>query len=278
MGDKTMVEWKFSKFKNDDVVYFKIPSFDESGLVKHCFTSRIGGVSKSPYDSLNLGTKTRDNYEDISRNYEIICKALGMDTKDIVISDQVHKDRILIVGEEHKGNILALNKGLHEIDALITEKKNITLVTLYADCVPIFVLDRKREIIALAHGGWRGTVKKIGKKVINRMVSEFGTNPNDCVAGIGPSIGKCCYEVDDYVVTQFKESYNKITDFTVRKDNGKYLLDLWNANKISLVEAGVPCENITISNICTKCNNDIFFSYRADNGVTGRMAAIMQLI
>lgn len=273
-----MNKWKFSKFKNNDVVYFTIPSFDDSGLVKHCFTSRIGGVSKSPYNSLNLGTKTMDNKEDIFKNYEIICRSLGIDIKDAVVSDQVHKDNILIVGEEHKGNGIIHDTSFHEIDALITNKTNIALVTLYADCVPIFILDKKRKIIALAHGGWRGTVKKIGKKVIYRMAYEYGTDPKDCIVGIGPSIGKCCYEVDNYVISQFKESFDSIAHFTEKKENGRYLLDLWNANKISLIEAGVPCENITISNICTKCNNDIFFSYRADEGVTGRMAAIMQLI
>jgi YfiH family protein len=273
-----MGKWEFSKFDNNNVVYFKIPSFDEVGLVKHCFTSRLGGVSQKPYDSLNLGTKTMDNKKHILQNYEMICKALGIDINNIVLSDQVHKDKILIVDEKHRGNGLIHDGGICEIDALITDKKDIALVTLYADCVPIFILDKKRKVIALAHGGWRGTVKKIGQKVINRMVSDFGTDPRNCIVGIGPSIGKCCYEVDDYVIGQFKESYDNISAFTKLKGNGRYLLDLWYANRLSLIEAGVPCENITVSQICTKCNSDLLFSYRADNGVTGRMAAIIQLI
>lgn len=273
-----MGKWEFKKHSKNDVLYFKIPSFDELGLVKHCFTTRIGGVSKSPYRSMNLGTKTMDNNKDVLKNYEIICNTLEIDFKNLVLSDQVHKDKILLVGDEHKGSGILYDSKLSEIDALITNKSNVALVTLYADCVPIFILDKKRRIIALAHGGWRGTVKKIGKKVIERMISDFDTDPRDCIIGIGPSIGKCCYEVDDYVINKFKDSYDNVSEFIQDKGNGKYLLDLWKANMKSLVEVGVRSQNITISNICTKCNNDVFFSYRAENGKTGRMAAMLQLI
>ncbi|SHK39470.1 peptidoglycan editing factor PgeF [Paramaledivibacter caminithermalis] len=273
-----MKKWNFSRLESNNIVYFKIPSFEKSGLVKHCFTSRIGGISNKPYNSLNLGINTMDKKENILKNYELICKALKINIKNLVISDQVHKDNILVVEEKYKGNGLINDRCFNEIDALITNKKCIPLVTLYADCVPIFILDTKRKIIALAHSGWRGTVKKIGKKVIYRMINDFGTKPNDCIVGIGPSIGKCCYEVDDYVIDRFKDNYKNTKDFIEDKGKGKYLLDLWNANKVSLIEAGVPSNNIIISNICTQCNNDIFFSYRAENGKTGRMAAILQLI
>ncbi|SKC87358.1 peptidoglycan editing factor PgeF [Maledivibacter halophilus] len=273
-----MKKWKFQKYKENKVLYFKIPSFDESGLVKHCFTTRMGGVSRPPYNSMNLGIKTFDNKSNILTNYEIICKTLEIDINNLVVSDQVHKDKILLVDEEHKGNGILYDSKFSEIDALITDKPNISLVTLYADCVPIFILDKKRKIIALAHGGWRGTVKKIAGKVIKRMICDFNTDPRDCIIGIGPSIGKCCYEVDDYVIDIFKSNYENADEFFEDKGNGKYFLDLWNLNKKSLVEVGVPSQNITISNICTKCNNDIFFSYRAGNGQTGRMAAILQLI
>ncbi|WP_432400752.1 peptidoglycan editing factor PgeF [Wukongibacter sp. M2B1] len=273
-----MNDWKFFENEKNNVVFFEIPSFEESGLVKHCFTTRIGGTSETPYKSLNLGMKTQDSKEDVYRNYEIICETLDIDIENLVLSDQVHKDNIMIVDEGHRGNGVINPNRLIEIDGLITNKTNVALVTLYADCVPIFILDRKRKIIALAHGGWRGTVKKIGKKVIKSMTSNFNTNPEDCIVGIAPSIGQCCYEVDDYVISKFKSNYDNINDLIKDKGSGKYLLDLWAANKISLMEAGVPARNITVSNICTKCNNDIFFSYRADDGKTGRMAAILQLI
>lgn len=273
-----MKNWNFSKYNNDNVMLYKIPSFEKTGLVKHGFTTRLAGISKNPYNSLNLGVNTKDSREDVLENYRIVCDALNIDIDNVVLSDQVHKDRVLVVEKEHRGNGLLYENRFPEIDALITNKRNIALVTHYADCVPIFILDTKRRIIALAHGGWKGTVKKIGAKAIKRMTSDFDTNPKDCLVGIGPSIGQCCYEVDDYVINQFEKSYENIRSFVKDKDNGKYNLDLWMANKISVMETGVPSENITISNMCTKCNNDIFYSYRAENGNTGRMAAILQLI
>lgn len=271
-----MKQWNFVMKKNRDVLYFTIPVFDETGLVKSCFTSRIGGVSQNPYNYLNLGTNTEDSKENIRKNYKIICNALEIDANNIVISHQVHKDNILIVNESHKNSDI-FESDIKEIDGLITDKPGIALVTLYADCVPIFILDKRKKIIALAHAGWKGTVKKIGKKVINRMVSIYKTDPKDCIVGIGPSIGECCYEVDDFVISQFHDSYDEIKSFILTKGNGKYMLNLWEANKKSLLEAGVSKSNITISNICTKCNNDIFYSYRGENGKTGRMAAIAQL-
>lgn len=273
-----MDNWKFSKLKRDNVVFFKVPSFHGTGLVKHCFTTRIGGVSEFPYRSMNLGTNTGDDKENVLENYRLISKALDIEPENLVLSHQVHKDNILIASDEHRGNGILYDTRFKEIDALITDKRNVALVTVYADCVPIFILDVEKKVIALAHGGWRGTVKKIGRKVIDRMVSDFGTNPINCIIGIGPSIGKCCYEVDDYVIDKFKEAYDDTYDFIEDTGKGKYFLDLWTANKISMMEAGVLPQNITISNICTKCNNELFFSYRGEEGNTGRMAAILQLI
>lgn len=273
-----MNNWKFSKFEKDNAVLYQIPSFEDTGLVNHGFTTRIGGVSKQPYKSLNLGVNTKDHHEDILKNYRIVCGCLNIDAENVVLSDQVHKDRMLVADESHRGNGLLHKNKFPEIDALITNRKNVALVTHYADCVPIFILDTRQSVIALAHGGWKGTALKIGAKVIRKMMDDFDTNSKDCLIGIGPSIGRCCYEVDDYVINQFKKSYGDVTSFVKEKGDGKYDLDLWKANEISLLEVGVPAENITISNMCTKCNNDLFYSYRAENGNTGRMAAILQLI
>lgn len=273
-----MQRWNFVKKENNKLIYFKIPSFEKTGIVKHCFTTRVGGISPPPYKSLNLGTKTDDNWENIKENYNIICSTLEIKADNLVISDQVHKDNIFIVDKEHRGNGLLYDKKISEVDALITNQKEVALVTLYADCVPLFIFDQKKHIIALAHAGWKGTVKKIGKKVIQTMNNIFESKPKDCLIGIGPSIGQCCYEVDKYVISKFEHSFKDINKFTKHKTQDKFMLDLWEANKISFEEIGIPRENITISNICTKCNNELFYSYRAENGKTGRMAAILQLI
>ncbi|WP_026895678.1 peptidoglycan editing factor PgeF [Clostridiisalibacter paucivorans] len=268
-----MYDWNFTMWEKENLTYFTIPSFDETNIVKVFFTTRRKGVSKGYYSSLNLGLNTEDTYENINENYNILCNTLKFKKDSLIFSDQVHSDKIYIVDKKSdKDNI-------KDIDGLITNKKGVTLVTFYADCVPLFFLDKKNEVIALAHAGWRGTVKKIGKKVIEKMVEVYNTDPCDCLIGIGPSIGGCCFEVDEPVVEEFKKGFKDISKFIDKvNDKGyKYTIDLWKINELVLIEAGVPKENITISNICTKCNSELFFSYRGDNGQTGRMAAIMCL-
>ncbi|QXM07466.1 peptidoglycan editing factor PgeF [Crassaminicella indica] len=260
------------------MLYYSIPSFDETKLVKNCFTSRIGGVSKGQYETLNLGLKTDDLRENIIENFRLLCEGLEISINHLVFSDQIHGDNIKIVRKEDRGKGIIKDSDIIGVDALITNEKKIALVTVYADCVPIFLLDPVNKVIALAHAGWRGTVLKIGQKVIKKMVEEFKTNPQDCLAAIGPSIGKCCYEVDEGVIDEFNKNFTNLDKFVFFKGNSKYMLDLWQANKITLEEIGVLERNITISNMCTMCNQEVLFSYRGDKGVTGRMAAIMELI
>lgn len=260
------------------VMYFSIPKFDKTGVVKNCFTSRVGGVSTNQYNSLNLGLKTDDKEENIIENYRLICEGIDISINDLVCSDQIHKDNIKIVKEKDRGKGVIKDSDIVGIDALITNVKKVALVTVYADCVPIFLLDPKQKVIALAHAGWRGTVLKIANKVVRKMMEEFDTDPSDCLAAIGPSIGKCCYEVDQNVVDKFNKNFTNTDKFVFSKGNNKYMLDLWKANRIALEEIGILERNITISNMCTMCNKEILFSHRADDGLTGRMAAIMELI
>ncbi len=267
----------FKKSHHHDLTYFTIPSFVESGLVTHCFTSRIGGANHANNTYFNFSFKTGDKVETILENYNRICDAINISVENLVLSDQVHGDRIRIVKSEDRGKGILLSSDIHEVDALITNQRNIALVTLYADCVPLFILDSKKKVAALAHAGWKGTALKIGSKVIKTMVEEFGTDPRDCIVAIGPSIGKCCYEVNQFVIDQFNKYFTNLSNFVISKGDNKYMLDLWEANKSAIEEIGVLERNITISNICTQCNHDILFSHRADKGKTGRMAAILQL-
>lgn len=269
--------WKFQLINNSTTSYFIIPSFYDTNLVQHCFTTRIGGVSPKPYASLNLGTKTLDNEETVRMNYSIISSALGINPSKIIISEQIHSDEVRSIKGYSKINTDIFDINLKKADGMITNERNITLVTLYADCVPIFFLDPKIKAIGLNHAGWKGTVKKIGGKTVKNMIKEFNSSPSNIIVGIGPSIGSCCYEVDEKVIKEFKNSYKNSSIFINDKGNGKYMLNLWEANKISLLEAGIKEENITISNICTRCNNELFYSYRGEDGTTGRMAAIIKL-
>lgn len=257
--------------------YYIVPSFDETGLVKHGFTTRIGGISPEPFNTLNLGIKTEDKKENVMKNFQKISDAFNVSIEKIVLSDQVHGTTIRIITEEDAGKGLVKPLDYKEVDGLLTNVKDLMLLTFYADCVPLFYLDKVKKVVGVAHAGWKGTVARIGEKMINTMKDMYGSNPEDILVGIGPSIGACCYTVRKDVYDRFKENLSSIEDVLMRETTSTWKLDLWNANKKILEENGVLSRNITISELCTSCNNHKFFSYRKDNGKTGRMAAIIQL-
>jgi len=164
------------------------------------------------------------------------------------------------------------------VDALITNEKKLPLLLFFADCTPILIFDPVHHAIGAAHGGWKGTVQKIAAKTIRAMAEEFGTNPADCLVGIGPAIGACCYEVGANVRDAFTAAFPRQQGallFPVSAD--KWKLDLWQANRCQLEEIGVLADKIDMANSCTQCNDNVFFSYRADNGHTGRIGALICL-
>ena len=268
---------KFRINENCGITYFSIPAFEQTGMVISCFTSRIGGVSEKPYSSLNLGVKTEDTKERILNNYDLLSKTLNIPLENCVLSDQVHKDKIKIVTEVDRGKGIIRSSDISEIDGMITNQKGIALVTLYADCVPVFLFDPIHRAIGLVHAGWKGTVLRIAQKALASMQQSFGTEPKDCMVAIGPSIGKCCYEVDAPVIDKFNQNLTNLHKYVYFKENNKYNLDLWEANKNQLEEMGILQRNIVISELCTQCNNHLFFSHRVEQGLTGRMAAVLQL-
>ncbi|WP_235436072.1 peptidoglycan editing factor PgeF [Gottschalkia purinilytica] len=270
-------EERFKLIEKKGVKYFIIPEFEETHLVNHGFTTRIGGLSKSPFNSLNLGLKTDDNRENVIENFKIICDVFENTIDRAVLSDQVHKTDIKIVTNKDIGKGLVKNKDYKDIDGLVTNEPDVMLFTFFADCVPIFFLDKVKKVVGLAHGGWRGTVDKISGKMIDIMKKNYSSDPNDILVGIGPSIGQCCYEVGADVYKRFNTNFTSVSNVLKPTGEGKWKLNLWEANKVVLEESGVPCRNIIISEVCTSCNSDIFFSYRKENGITGRMAAIIQL-
>lgn len=271
------MSFRFNRNSNGNVIFYTIPQFESTNLVKHFFTSRHGGTSEGDFYSLNLGMNTNDNISNVKINYQIVADTLDTDINNFVLSDQVHKCNIKIVNENDRGKGIVKERDYKEIDGLITNNKNIVLSTVYADCVPIFYLDVVKKVIALAHAGWRGTVNKIAGKIIDEMVINFESNPKDIYVGIGPSIGSCCYEVDENVITKFKKNFNNSNDFIKKTSKNKWALDLWHANYSLLLEKGVLKNNITCSGLCTSCNVDSFFSYRKENGNTGRMGAFIML-
>ena len=274
-----MVEIKegFRIVMKDGLAYLTIPAFEETGSVKHCFTTRIGGVSRGIYNSLNTSDDKEDPIENVHRNLELVCGAIGINYRNLVFSDQTHEDNIRIVSIADLGKGISVPNDIKNTDGLMTNIPGIPLITFYADCVPLFFLDKENKAIAVVHSGWKGTVLKIGAKTIRQMTEVYGTKPGDCLVGIGPSIGPECFEVGQEVADQFAESFGTRSHIIKPMENGKYTVDLWEANKLMLMEMGVPENNITISGLCTKCREDLFFSYRRDKGRTGSMSAIMEL-
>lgn len=272
------MEKGFKLVKNGDLAYLTIPSFEATGLVTHAFTTRLGGFSSPPYDRLNLGLHVGDDPELVRQNRQRICHALGIDARRLVTAEQVHGDKVKVVTARDLGRgAFVYQEAIKATDALITKERKIPLSTYFADCVPLFILDPVTPAIGLSHAGWKGTVLKIGAKTIGRMAEEFGTQAKNCLVGIGPSIGPCCYEVDEAVVEKLAANFSEPGLFLKPKGQGKWMLDLWQANAWVFKEMGVKEENITFSGYCTSCHAQLFFSYRAQGGRTGRMAAILML-
>ena len=256
------------------VKYYTISSFEETGLVRHGFSTREGGVSKGCYASLNLRFHCDDTRENVLKNYEIIANTLGMDYKRLVLSKQVHEDIIHTVAEADCGNGVTRENKFTSVDALITDKPNIPLVTLFADCTPVFFLDPNKKVIALAHSGWRGTVQRISAKVVKKMVTEYGSDPKDILTAIGPSIQIDSFEVGDEVAEIFLKEFGAETAV---KYGEKYHVSMQKAIKLQLLEAGVTENHIDDCGIDTFTHSDLLFSHRKTNGKRGNIGAFLEL-
>jgi len=271
------IEKGFRLNRSNNILYLTIPSFEETKLVKHCFTTRVGGVSKGVYSTLNTSPMKDDPLENVLVNLDRVCSAVGIDYRKLVLTDQIHSDRIIAVTEEDIGKGIVKPSDIKWTDGLMTNIPGVPLITFYADCVPLFFLDARKKAVALSHSGWKGTVQRIGPKTVKKMMEGYGTDPSDSLVGIGPSIGPECFEVGMDVAQVFMENFENWKSFMEPYKENKYRIDLWRVNKLMLMETGIPESNITISGYCTKCNEDLFFSYRRDKGNTGSLSAILEL-
>jgi YfiH family protein len=265
---------KFSDHHNIPLARFDNLS-RHSKVINHFVTTRHGGVSEGTYKSLNLGMMQYDSTENILENRARVAKAIGLNPTDLVYPIQVHgtKTPRIYEGDRGKGS-QSLNNAFADTDGFITNEPRLCLITMAADCVPIIFFDPVKHAVGVAHAGWKGTALKIPMHLINSMKCAFNTNPGDLVVGIGPSGGPCCYEVGDDVIEEVKKNFD--TDIVIKKVNHKTTFDMWEANRITLIESGVKPENIEISGICTITKNDMFFSARKGDG--GRFMAGIYLI
>lgn len=265
--------------KAGSLEYYTFDSFENIEFIGHCFTTRYGGVSEDFLSSLNLGFSRGDKRENVDKNFDIICSALGVKKEQCVALRQVHSTRIITADESIKGMGFREDIERIEADAFVTDKKGIVLVTFHADCVPIYFVDTEKKAVGMAHAGWRGTADGMASEMVERMKSEFGSDPQNIKACIGPSIGMCCFQVDKPVVDIFNGKYSFADKYIMNdeKAEGKYKIDLWGINKEVLMSKGVKEENIEIGGICTKCNSDVFYSHRAMGESRGTMGAFLFL-
>ena len=251
---------------------------DETGIVRHCFTTRYGGVSEGMFSKLNLSFTRGDVKKSVEENYRRIAEAMGVPYEKIVCSDQTHTTNVRVVTEADAGTGIIRPKDYTDVDGLITNVPEITLATFYADCVPLYFVDPVHHAIGLSHSGWRGTVARMGKCTLEAMRREYGTKAADVYCAIGPSICQDCYEVSEDVAVQFEEAFSgHESEILLNKGNGKYQLDLWEANEIVLLEAGVKPEHLAVTDVCTCCNPELLFSHRASHGKRGNLGAFLCL-
>jgi len=252
------------------VDFYSFEQFDMLAECRHAVTTK---TSDEPY-SFSVALHTGEDQKQIVENRKKIIALLGWDEPlHFVIANQTHSDNIVIINEPQTQGWESVEDAVANCDALITNQKNVVLSVLTADCVPLLLYDREKNVIASVHAGWKGTKSKIVAKTVQKMVETFKTNPQDIIAGIAPSIGACCYEVGEEVAQHFFDVPN-----TCVQRGDKYMLDLPEVNKQQLLNIGVLESNIEMSNICTACEVERFFSYRKEEGCSGRFMSMIVLI
>lgn len=264
---------------NNEVPLIRFLPFKKYNWLSLGFSTRLGGISKGYFASLNLGFGRGDASENVIENYKRATKAMNGSYKNLVLSGQVHGTKVIYADKTHKTGE-GLLKRLEGIDGMVTKEPGLILATSYADCVPLFFADNANKIIASSHSGWRGTTSFIGSKTVKKM-QEYGSRPEDIECIIGPSICQDCYEVSKDVIDEIKKAYPENTwkDIFYCKDQkeNKYQLDLWAANFHQLLLAGLKKENIHVSGLCTCCNNMVLFSHRASKGRRGNLNGFIMI-
>ncbi|MDB4894895.1 MAG: hypothetical protein JWN15_1157, partial [Firmicutes bacterium] len=263
--------------EQDGVAVLAMPALEAPGGVRAFFTGRRGGVSPQWQGGLNWSYSVGDEPANVVENRRRSIALLGLPMERTVMAGLVHGNRVVAVtGEEAPGPDAV--RFVPDCDALITDRPGLALVVTAADCVPVFLYDPVRRAIGAVHAGWRGTVAGVAARAVAAMAEAFGSRPADLLAAVGPSIGPCCYEVDDAVAEPLRTYYGDFAGELLAPGRapGKYLLNLWEANRRDLRQAGVA--QVSVSAACTACGVDRLFSHRAEAGAAGRGAAVIALV
>lgn len=256
------------------VVYYTIPAFSALGFLKHGFSTRLGGVSRGYLKSLNMSfSREADHLENVVENVRRMGEAIGIRLEDMVRCNYEHGTTVMPIDRSMAGEGILREHEMPYCDGLIVTTDDVAAVTLHADCNPIFFADKNGRAAGVCHAGWRGTLGGVLKNIVNK-VADYGVKPEDLLVAIGPSIGVCCFEVQDDVSGLFLEEYG---ERVLERREGSLYVDLWKVLAIQLEELDVPPENVTFSMMCTHCMEELFYSHRRDRGLTGAMGSFMQL-
>lgn len=271
-------------FEHDDLHYFRFEALPSNGIAGHAVFSRRGGYSAAPFDSLNMSMSVPDERDRVYANRRRVYGLYGRDTDTVVHAHLVHGADVARVTQADNGT------WVEHVDGLITDQPGTVLSMNFADCAPIFLYDPRRHAIGLGHAGWRGTVVDLPGAMVRAMAEQFGSDPADLVAAVGPCIGPCCYEVGADVIAAVEAAFAEpdsllpppTDDGPWRQDNGdqrsvvgRRFFNLPAANRLNLANAGV--QTIEMSEYCTACRTDLFFSHRAEKGRTGRFGTVFAL-
>ncbi len=275
---------------NSIAPHIAFDAFDSFDFVCCGFSTRLGGISKGFQKSMNLGFKLEESRDNVLENYNRICESIGILPSQLVLTNQVHETNVLKVGKKDCGKGIYVPRDYDSADGLVTNDKGVALSVFGADCVPLIFFDPVKKVIGTAHAGWRGTINNIAANLIEKIKFEYQSCAEDLIVVIGPSICPDCYEVGADVYERFEanyddawnksyevsESYKGNTILKPGKENKGYL-NLWIANHVNLVNAGVKPNNIHHSGFCTMCRQDLFFSHRGSQGKRGVMGGFIML-
>jgi YfiH family protein len=257
--------------RKESCLYLTFPELDRFDWLYQSYSTRFGGVSEGYFSSMSFRFDSEDPAENLHENFRRYGEATGFNPEHLVCSAQTHTTNVVRVSKNDRGRGYSRERGWQDVDGMITNDPDVVLATFYADCVPLYFVDPVHHAIGLSHSGWRGTAAKMGQVTVRKMQEEFDSDPSQMYAAIGPSICQQCYEVGPEVAKNFHNCY------LIPEQNGRFLLDLQEVNRGIMVSAGIPVEHISMPNLCTCCNPDLFHSHRATKGKRGNNGAFLAI-
>jgi YfiH family protein len=264
---------QFYMEEKNGIKTLKCRAFDEISWLRHGFSTRHGGVSQGDCASLSFSYQ-KEPEAVVDENFRRFCRANDLPFESLVLTHQTHTANVAVAGEEYANR--GRDRTLRETDGVVTDQSGLGLICFTADCVPLLLVEPQAKVVAAVHAGWRGTVAGIAKEAVKKMAA-LGADPQKILAAIGPSIGPCHFEVGPEVQAEFTARFGAALPSIPSPREGHSMVDLWAANRLVLLEAGLEKEHIFTAKICTFCNNQDFYSHRYTNGRRGSLIAAIAM-